>query len=79
MLIQNFGVTTKNIVVFLKKAIDRGLKSCNKKIGSHCQPTIAQSSEHRLDANNLFTDGEKEALTREDEGRRTGEKKQRLW
>ena len=42
--------------------------------GGHCQPTTA-SSEHRLDANNLFTDGEKEALTRKDERRRPGEKK----
>ena len=42
--------------------------------GGHCQPTTA-SFEHRLDANNLFTDGEKEALTRKDERRRPGEKK----
>ena len=42
--------------------------------GGHCQPTTA-SSEHRLDANNLFTDGEKEALTRKDERRRPGEEK----
>ena len=42
--------------------------------GGHCQPTTA-SFEHRPDANNLFTDGEKEALTRKDERRRTGEKK----
>ena len=42
--------------------------------GGHCQPTTA-SFEHRPDANNLFTDGEKEALTRKDERRRPGEKK----
>ena len=42
------------------------------KVG-HCQPTTA-FSEHRLDANNLFTDGEKEFLTRKDE-RRAGEEK----
>ena len=42
--------------------------------GGHCQPTTA-SPEHRLDANNFFTDGEKESLTRKDERRRTGEKK----
>ena len=42
--------------------------------GGHCQPTTA-SSEHRPDANNFFTDGEKEVLTRKDERRRTGEKK----
>ena len=42
--------------------------------GGHCQSTTA-SFEHRPDANNLFTDGEKEALTRKDERRRTGEKK----
>ena len=44
--------------------------------GGHCQPTTA-SSEHRPDANNLFIDGEKEALTRKDERRRTAEKKPR--
>ena len=43
------------------------------KVG-HCQPTTA-FSEHRLDANNLFTDGEKEFLTRKDERRAVEEKK----
>ena len=43
------------------------------KVG-HCQPTTA-FSEHRLDANNLFTDGEKEFLTRKDERRASEEKK----
>ena len=43
------------------------------KVG-HCQPTTA-FSEHRLDANNLFTDGEKEFLTRKDERRAIEEKK----
>ena len=42
--------------------------------GGHCQPTTA-SFEHRPDANNLFTDGEKEALTRKDERRASEEKK----
>ena len=43
------------------------------KVG-HCQPTTA-FSEHRLDANKLFTDGEKEFLTRKDERRASEEKK----
>ena len=43
------------------------------KVG-HCQPTTA-FSERRLDANNLFTDGEKEFLTRKDERRASEEKK----
>ena len=43
------------------------------KVG-HCQPTTA-FSEHRLDANNLFTDGEKEFLTLKDERRASEEKK----
>ncbi|CAH3170660.1 unnamed protein product, partial [Porites lobata] len=43
------------------------------KVG-HCQPTTA-FSEHRLDANNLFTDGEKEFLTHKDERRASEEKK----
>ena len=43
------------------------------KVG-HCQPTTA-FSEHRLDANNLFTDGEKEFLTRKDERRTSEDKK----
>ena len=43
------------------------------KVG-HCQPTTA-FSEHRLDANSLFTDGEKEFLTRKDERRAVEEKK----
>ena len=43
------------------------------KVG-HCQPTTA-FSEHRLDANNLFTDGEREFLTRKDERRAVEEKK----
>ena len=43
------------------------------KVG-HCQPTTA-FSEHRLDANKLFTDGEKEFLTRKDERRAVEEKK----
>ena len=43
------------------------------KVG-HCQPTTA-FSEHRFDANNLFTDGEKEFLTRKDERRASEEKK----
>ena len=42
--------------------------------GGHCQQTTA-SFEHRPDANNLFTDGEKEALTRKDERRASEEKK----
>ena len=43
------------------------------KVG-HCQPTTA-FSEHRLDANSLFTDGEREFLTRKDERRAVEEKK----
>ena len=43
------------------------------KVG-HCQPTTA-FSEHRLDANTLFTDGEKEFLTLKDERRASEEKK----
>ena len=43
------------------------------KVGD-CQPTTA-FSEHRLDANSLFTDGEKEFLTRKDERRASEEKK----